>query len=144
MNSRTKARKRAIDTLYAADIRHISREEALRDAVRSTPQEQARAASWRYAQEIVQGVIAQAHDIDETIERYSEGWALTRMPTVDRAILRVGVWEILFALDVPDGVAISEAVEAASALSTADSAGFINGLLASVARDNPRTAEDVG
>jgi N utilization substance protein B len=82
-----------------------------------------------YAREIVDGVIAHHEEIDELLETYSQGWSLERMPNVDRAILRVGAWEILFNEDVPDPVAIAEAVAAAKELSTDDSGAFINGLL---------------
>ncbi|HET8778527.1 MAG TPA: transcription antitermination factor NusB, partial [Agromyces sp.] len=69
---------------------------------------------------------------DELITTHSRGWSLERMPAVDRALLRIGVWEIVYNDEVPDPVAISEAVEAATVLSTDDSAGFVNGLLAAV------------
>lgn len=82
-----------------------------------------------YARVIVEGVVANHGEIDDLLETYSQGWAIERMPHVDRAILRVGVWEILFNDDVPDVVAISEAVAAAKELSTDDSGAFINGLL---------------
>jgi N utilization substance protein B len=72
-------------------------------------------------------------EIDETIETYAQGWTIARMPAVDRALLRMGVWEILFNDEVPDSVAISEAVESATVHSTEDSAGFVNGLLGRIA-----------
>ncbi|QHC58493.1 transcription antitermination factor NusB [Rathayibacter sp. VKM Ac-2760] len=133
MSARTKARKRALDILYNADVRQISFSESLRSEAERAANEPAREASWLYAREIVDGVIDNADEIDALIARLAKGWTLSRMPLVDRAILRIGVWEILHNDAVPDGVAISEAVEAATSLSTDDSAGFINGLLASVA-----------
>ncbi|PPF29049.1 MULTISPECIES: transcription antitermination factor NusB [unclassified Rathayibacter] len=133
MSARTKARKRALDILYNADVRQISFAQSLRAEAERAANEPAREASWLYAREIVDGVIDHADEIDEMIARLAQGWTLSRMPLVDRAILRIGVWEILHNDAVPDGVAISEAVEAATSLSTDDSAGFINGLLASVA-----------
>lgn len=133
MSARTKARKRALDILYNADVRQIPFSESLRAEAERAANEPAREASWLYAREIVDGVIDHAEEIDGLIAQLSKGWTLARMPLVDRAILRIGVWEILHNDEVPDGVAISEAVEAATALSTDDSAGFINGLLASVA-----------
>ncbi|PPF11906.1 transcription antitermination factor NusB [Rathayibacter sp. AY1G1] len=133
MSARTKARKRALDILYNADVRQISFAQSLRAEAERAANEPAREASWLYAREIVDGVIDHADEIDELIARLAQGWTLSRMPLVDRAILRIGVWEILHNDAVPDGVAISEAVEAATSLSTDDSAGFINGLLASVA-----------
>ncbi|MEO7018464.1 MAG: transcription antitermination factor NusB [Leifsonia sp.] len=134
MSARTKARKRALDVLYGADIRQISINQALATEAERAANEPQREASWLYAREIVDGVVDNLDEIDEQIETYSQGWTLARMPLVDRAILRIGVWEVLFNDDVPDGVAISEAVEAATVLSTDDSAGFVNGLLAKIAQ----------
>ena len=133
MSARTKARKRALDILYNADVRQIPFAQSLRAEAERAVNEPAREASWLYAREIVDGVIDHADEIDALITQLAKGWTLSRMPLVDRAILRIGVWEILYNEQVPDGVAISEAVEAATVLSTDDSAGFINGLLASVA-----------
>ena len=79
------------------------------------------------------GITEHGDEIDELIETYSQGWTLARMPAVDRALLRIGLWEILYNEDVPDAVAISEAVESATVLSTDDSAGFVNGLLGRIA-----------
>ena len=139
MSARTKARKRALDIIYNADVRQISFSESLRSEAERAANEPAREASWLYAREIVDGVIDNADEIDALIAQLAQGWTLSRMPLVDRAILRIGVWEILHNDAVPDAVAISEAVEAATVLSTDDSAGFINGLLASVA-DSHATA----
>ncbi|AZZ52075.1 MULTISPECIES: transcription antitermination factor NusB [Rathayibacter] len=136
MSARTKARKRALDIIYNADVRQISFSESLRSEAERAANEPAREASWLYAREIVDGVIDNADEIDALIAQLAKGWTLSRMPLVDRAILRIGVWEILHNDAVPDGVAISEAVEAATLLSTDDSAGFINGLLASVAESH--------
>ncbi|AZZ48681.1 transcription antitermination factor NusB [Rathayibacter rathayi] len=133
MSARTKARKRALDILYNADVRQISFAQSLRAEAERAANEPAREASWLYAREIVDGVIDHADEIDALIAQLAQGWTLSRMPLVDRAILRIGVWEIVHNDEVPDGVAIAEAVEAATSLSTDDSAGFINGLLASVA-----------
>ena len=95
--------------------------------------EPARSASWLYAREIVDGVIDHNEEIDETIATYARGWTLERMPAVDRALLRIAVWEILFNPDVPAAVAVDEAVEAAKILSTDESASFVNGILATIA-----------
>ena len=132
MGARTKARKRAIDLLYSADVRGIPYAQAVADEAQRAAQEPAREASWLYAREIVDGVIDQSDEIDELIRTYAQGWTLERMPAVDRAILRMGVWELLFNPAIPDGVAISEAVEQATSLSTDDSAKFVNGLLAKI------------
>jgi len=138
MSARTKARKRALDVLYGADVRQIALNQALATEAERAASEPQREASWLYAREIVDGIIDNQDEIDEQIETYAQGWTLARMPIVDRAILRIGVWELLFNEQVPDGVAISEAVEAATALSTDDSAGFINGLLAKIAQNKPK------
>ncbi|MCL2514952.1 MAG: transcription antitermination factor NusB [Microbacteriaceae bacterium] len=134
MSARTKARKRALDILYVADLREISIPQALAAEAERAANEPAREASWLYAREIVDGVADHKAEIDELIETYAQGWTLNRMPIVDRAILRIGIWELLHNPEVPTGVAISEAVEAAQSLSTDDSAGFINGLLAKIAQ----------
>lgn len=134
MSARTKARKRALDLLYGADVREESINTALAVEQARADADPQRASSWGYARDIVVGITEHGDEIDELIETYSQGWTLARMPIVDRAILRIGLWEILFNEQIPDGVAIAEAVEAAGLLSTEDSAGFINGLLARVAQ----------
>lgn len=136
MSARTKARKRALDLLYSADLRQQPLRQALAVEAERAANEPAREASWMYAREIVDGVIDHQDEIDEQIETYAQGWTLARMPAVDRAILRIGVWELLFNDSIPEGVAISEAVEAATVLSTDDSAGFVNGLLAKISQSN--------
>ena len=138
MSARTKARKRALDILFAAearsggtaggDITAVLAEEAARAA-----HEPQRAASWTYARDVVTGVHEHLDEIDESITAVAVDWPLERMPAVDRALLRIGVWEILFNDEVPDAVAISEAVESARVHSTEDSAGFVNGLLGRIA-----------
>ena len=79
--------------------------------------------------DLVEGVVAMQEQIDEFLSTYSQGWTLERMPSVDRIILRLGAWELLYNDEIPDKVAISEAVELAKALSTDESPAFINGLL---------------
>jgi N utilization substance protein B len=133
MSARTKARKRALDVLFSADVRDISISEALEAEAERAVNEPNRAASWLYAREILDGVIDHSVEIDETIETYARGWSLERMPAVDRAIVRIAVWEILYNPEVPSAVAVDEAVEAAKSLSTEESAGFVNGLLATIA-----------
>ncbi|MGV8969396.1 MAG: transcription antitermination factor NusB [Microbacteriaceae bacterium] len=134
MSARTKARKRALDLLYGADVREESINTALAAEQARADADTKRASSWTYARDIVVGITEHGDEIDELIETYAQGWTLSRMPLVDRAIVRIGMWEILFNDDIPDSVAISEAVAAATLLSTEDSAGFINGLLATVAQ----------
>ena len=137
MSARTKARKRAIDILYAADVRQTTIPQSLAMEAERAANEPARMVSWLYARDIVDGVVDHREEIDELIETYSQGWTLSRMPTIDRAILRIGIWEILYNDAVPHAVAIDEAVEAAKVLSTDDSAGFVNGLLGRIAQTAP-------
>jgi len=134
VGARSKARKRALDVLYGADVRGESINEALAAEAKRADHDPKRANSWQYAREIVVGITEHGDEIDELIETYAQGWTISRMPAVDRAIVRIGMWEILFNEEIPDGVAISEAVESATVLSTEDSAGFVNGLLARVAQ----------
>jgi transcription antitermination protein NusB len=134
VSARTKARKRALDLLYGADLRGIPAADLLVEEGRRAADEPAREASWRYAREIVQGVIDESAGIDAAIVASAHGWTIERMPHIDRAIVRIGAWEILHNDEVPDAVAISEAVEAATVLSTDDSAGFVNGVLSAIAR----------
>jgi len=93
-----------------------------------------------YAAELVRGVQAHREQIDELLATYAEGWTLDRMPAVDRNILRIGAYELLWADDVPDGVAINEAVELAKDLSTDSSPSFVNGLLARLLELKPTLA----
>jgi N utilization substance protein B len=139
VSARTKARKRALDILYSADVRQIPIEQALAAEAERAANEPSREGSWLYARELVDGVVDHRAEIDELIETYAQGWTLARMPAVDRAILRIGVWELLYNDEIPTGVAISEAVEAATVLSTDDSSGFINGLLAKIAQTAPNS-----
>lgn len=133
MGSRTKARRRALDILFSADVRGIALEKSLSEASARADAEPQRPLPWTYAREIVQGIIAHRVEIDELIETYSQGWTLERMPNVDRAIVRIALWEMLYNDEIPLSVAIDEAVEAAKTLSTDDSARFVNGLLGAIA-----------
>lgn len=133
MGARTKARKRALDVLYGADVREESINTALADEQARNDADPKRTNSWAYARDIVVGITEHGDEIDELIETYAQGWTISRMPAIDRALLRIGLWEILFNDEVPDSVAISEAVESARLHSTEDSAGFVNGLLGRVA-----------
>ncbi|MGC0237500.1 transcription antitermination factor NusB [Arthrobacter sp. SD76] len=119
-----KARSRALDVLFEAEQRSVSPFDVLRARREKTDQ-----IVNPYTVEIVEGVVSQQAAIDEFLETYSQGWSLERMPSVDRAILRIGTWELLYNDDVPDGVAVSEAVALAKTLSTDESPQFINGLL---------------
>ena len=134
MSARSKARKRALDILYQADIRGDDLGVTLAAEAKRAANEPAREASWLYAREIVDGVIDAQSEIDEQIITHARDWKLERMPAVDRAILRMGVWEILHNDQVPTAVAIDEAVELAKELSTDDSGSFVHGVLARIAR----------
>jgi N utilization substance protein B len=134
VGARSKSRKRALDILYSADVRGDSINEALAAESARADVDPKRSGSWGYAREIVVGITEHGDEIDELIETYAQGWTIGRMPAVDRAIIRIGIWEILFNEEVPDVVAIAEAVESATVLSTEDSAGFINGLLGTIAQ----------
>ena len=135
MSARTKARKRAVDVLFEADQRPGTDLLALlAERVRNPGSP---AALPQYAVYIVEGVYAHRERIDEILGTYSHGWTLSRMPAVDRAILRVGAWEVLFNDEVPDAVAVDEAVELARTLSTDSSPGFVNGLLGRILELKP-------
>ena len=128
MPARSKARKRALDLLFEAELRGEPVLELL--AERSAAKADDGPPVPEYAAELVRGVEAHRERIDELLAAYAEGWTLDRMPAVDRNILRIGAYELLWADGVPDGVAISEAVELAKDLSTDGSPAFVNGLLA--------------
>ena len=136
MSARVKARKRALDAVFAADIRKISPLLLLDDVAVLTSDRQNQEEIFGYARTIVQGIVDHHDEIDDLLETYSQGWSLDRMPHLDRAILRVAVWEILFNPEVPDGVAVNEAVELAKELSTDDSGAFVNGLLSRISSTN--------
>ena len=130
--ARSKARKRALDILFEAELRGLPVLELLAERITlGSPPVPA------YTADLVRGVSVHSARIDELISQYAEGWTLDRMPAVDRNVLRIGVYELLWASDVPDGVAISEAVLLAGDLSTDASAAFVNGLLARIAELKP-------
>lgn len=127
MSARSKARKAALDLLYESDIRKVSAEvilaqrlEGLEYIIRD------------YTKTLIEGVVRNKMKIDELIQTYAQGWDFDRLPVVDRNILRLSIFEILFQGDLPPAVAISEAVELAKTLSTEDSANYVNGLLSTI------------
>lgn len=134
MAARSKARKRALDLLFEADQRGLNTTSLLADRL-AAPSDGPPISD--YAVEVVEGVVGRWGEINDLLTTYSHGWTVDRMPGVDRAVLRIGAWEILWNDDVPDGVAISEAVELARSLSTDDSPAFVNGLLARIAEVKP-------
>lgn len=134
MSARSKARKRALDILFQADVRGEEPAVILAAEAKRAASEPAREASWLYARELVDGVIDNRDDIDDQISTFSKDWSLARMPAVDRAVLRLAVWELLYNDSVPSAVAIDEAVELAKEFSTDDSGSFVHGVLARIAR----------
>jgi len=130
--ARSKARKRALDVLFEAEQRDSPLLDLLAERIKlgSPPVP-------GYAADLVRGVAVHAARIDELISQYAQGWTLDRMPAVDRNVLRIGVYELLWADDVPDAVAINEAVLLAQDLSTDASPAFVNGLLARIAELKP-------
>jgi transcription antitermination protein NusB len=130
--TRSKARRRALEVLFEADLKGADPRNILADRVARTHQMTAQDTDPRigeYTIELVTGVADHIDRIDSLIETYSIGWPLDRMPAVDRNVLRLGVFELLWGGDVPEVVAIDEAVTLAQELSTADSPQFVNGLL---------------
>lgn len=138
LGARNKARKRAVEILYEGDLRGLDPETLLSERVGSTEVPPVS----EYTVTLVSGVTAHLRRIDELIVEHAEGWTLERMPTVDRAVLRIGLFELLFSSDVPPIVAIDEAVDMAKGLSTDDSPRFVNGLLDRLAgiRDQLRSS----
>ena len=139
MSARSKARKRALDALYEADMRGVAAGDVLR-ATQQRREDEGQAAMNAYVGELVDGVTEHQAYIDELLSSYSMGWTLDRMPAVDRAILRIGAYELLWRDDIPDAVAVSEAVALATELSTDESSAFVNGLLGRILELKPRLA----
>ncbi|MEQ7122932.1 transcription antitermination factor NusB [Actinopolymorpha sp. B11F2] len=125
MPARTKARQRALEVLYEAELRDRSRLSTLADR-----REAADPPISDYTVRLVEGVETHAERLDELLGEHAKGWSLARMAPVDRNILRLGAYELLYADDVPDPVAISEAVRMARELSGEEAPAFVNGLLA--------------
>jgi len=127
MAARSKARKRAVDVLYEADLRGDDRLSVLRDRI-----ETANPPVPEHTVRLVEGVAEHAARIDQLIDAHASNWSIDRLPDVDRAILRMATFELLWADDVPDVVVIDEAVELAKALSTDDSPAYVNGVLGAI------------
>ena len=135
MGARTKARKRALDVLYESAQRSTDPVDTLRQRLaQSDPPVP------DYTVELVEGVVEHRERIDELLATYAEGWTLARMPPVDLALLRIGLYELLWRDEVPDHVALSEAVALATSLSTDESPRFVNGLLARLQQLKPSLA----
>lgn len=128
MSARSKARKQTLDLLYEADIRGASAADllALRDVVEEGPDSR---PIREFTKTLVAGVTENKRKIDELIATYAQGWDMDRLPAVDRNILRLGIYEIVWSSDLDDGIAIDEALTLAKELSTDESAGYIHGVL---------------
>ena len=127
MGARSKARKRAVDVLYEADLRGRDRMEVLRERIAD-----ANPPVPDHTVRLVEGVEEHAGRIDELIDTHARGWSLERLPDVDRAILRMATFELLWVDDVPAPVVIDEAVQLAKTLSTDDSPAYVNGVLGAI------------
>lgn len=140
MSARSKARKRSLDVLYAAEARGVDPLTVLAERleVPTGPQTQQFVPLGDWAEALVRGVTDNMDHIDDLIAEHSHGWTLDRMPAVDRAILRIAVYELAYSVDVPPAVAVDEAVQLAKTLSTDDSPRFVNGVLGQILAIAPR------
>ena len=128
MSARSKARKRALDLIYASEMRKRSAVEALEEQSAETQVNE-------YTAELVRGVTEHRARLDEVISSYLQDWTLDRMPAVDRNVLRMATYEVLYVDDVPAAVAVSEALNLVRDLSTDESPAFVNGVLGNIVRD---------
>ena len=128
MSTRSKSRKAALDLLYEADIRGRVAVDLL-----SSRMSDDEVYIREYTAQLLEGVAGARKKIDELITLHAQGWDMDRMPAVDRNILRIAIYELLWSTEIPDKVAISEALELAQTLSTDDSVSYINGVLATIA-----------
>jgi N utilization substance protein B len=132
MSARTKSRKRALDILFESEAQSLPTGGTLADR-----QAEGDYPVNEYAVLLIEGVVAHRDRLDEIIAENANDWTLDRMPAVDRNLLRIGTFEILYVDDVPDAVAVSEAVGLASDLSTDESPSFVNGLLSRIVELKP-------
>ena len=135
MSARSKARKRALDVLFESEARDVVATELLAERIA-----QADPPVNDYSARLVRGVQEHRPRIDELLASYSEGWTLDRMPAVDRHALRIGVCEVMYVDDVPDAVAVTEAVDLVRSLSTDESPAFVNGILGTIVRNKATLA----
>ncbi|MEY4994575.1 MAG: transcription antitermination factor NusB [Actinomycetota bacterium] len=134
MSARTKARKRALDALFASDVTGQNALSLLEQTRNEVEDRQNQDAIFDYAEMLVTGYLQNADSIDTQLRMLADNWSLERMPNVDRAILRLASWEILYNEEVPNEVAIAEAVSLAGEYSTEDSSKFVNGVLARLSK----------
>ncbi|KAA1415305.1 transcription antitermination factor NusB [Nocardioides humilatus] len=130
--ARSKARKRALDLLFAADLRSETGVDTLDRAI-----DEGSGPTNAYTETLVRGVVEHLARIDEVLASFAQGWTLDRMPAVDRNVLRLGVFEMLYVDDVPDAVAVTEALALVRELSTDESPAFVNGVLGAILRSKP-------
>jgi transcription antitermination protein NusB len=132
MAARSKARKRALDVLFECEVRGLPLGQTLDERVVA-----ADPPVHEYTVRLIRGIAEHQARIDELVTTYAQGWTLERMPAVDRNALRIGVFEVMYVDDVPDAVAVSEAMALVRDLSTDDSPGFVNGVLGNIVRNKP-------
>jgi transcription antitermination protein NusB len=130
VSARSKARKRALDVLFECDARDVLPTDLLAERIA-----EADPPVNDYTARLVRGVQEHINRIDELLSSYSEGWTLERMPAVDRNALRIGIFEVVYVDDVPDAVAVTEAVNLVRDLSTDESPAFVNGVLGNIVRN---------
>jgi transcription antitermination protein NusB len=135
MSARTKSRKRALDVLFESELRGLPLDGTLAERLEANEP-----PVNDYTVALVQGVVEHRERIDSLLTSYAEGWTLERMPAVDRNVLRLGVYEVLYVDDVPDAVAVSEAVSLVRDLSTDESPSFVNGVLGTIVRNKASIA----
>jgi N utilization substance protein B len=132
MAARTKARKRALDVLFECEVRGLPLDATLDERVLA-----AEPPVNEYTVRLIRGVVEHQARIDELVTTYAQGWSLERMPAVDRNALRLGIYEVMYVDEVPDAVAVSEAMILVRDLSTDDSPNFVNGVLGNIVRNKP-------
>ena len=132
MAARSKARRRALDILFESEARGVPSAEVLEERFSAGDP-----PVHDYTVTLVRGAAENASRIDELLASYAQGWSLARMPAVDRNVLRIGVFEIMYVDDVPDAVAVSEALNLVRELSTDESPTFVNGVLGNILRNKP-------
>ncbi|WP_120004808.1 transcription antitermination factor NusB [Nesterenkonia muleiensis] len=132
MAKRSKARQRALEILFESEQRGIDPQQVL-----TTRVEKAELIVNEYVRTLISGVTEHREEIDELLSTYARGWTVERMPRVDLMALRIGAWELLHNEDIPDSVAVSEAVTLARRLSTEESPGFVNGVLGRLQKLKP-------
>jgi N utilization substance protein B len=140
--ARNKARKRAFQILFEAEQRGVDPKTAMADWIRLARTDDRQPPVTEYTMRLVEGYAAHAPRIDELLSTYSVGWTLDRMPVVDRNVLRLGAYELIWEDDVPDAVVLDEAVQLAKEFSTAESPAFVNGLLARLKDLKPTLRRD--